>query len=114
VKDDRAYLLHIREEAARIATYTAQGSGVFLADTKTQDAVIRNLEIIGEAVKNVSSALKANHPDLPWRKIAGMRDKLIHGYFGVNLDLVWETVEREIPRLVSEVDQILEGGGVTR
>jgi uncharacterized protein with HEPN domain len=88
VKDDRVYLWHIRDCIDRILDYTRDGQGVFLADTKTQDAVIRNLEIIGEAVKNISGDLKSVYPDIPWQRIAGMRDRMIHEYFGVNLQIV--------------------------
>lgn len=82
-----------------ILDYTRDGQGAFLADSKTQDAVIRNLEIIGEAVKNISGDLKSVYPDIPWQRIAGMRDRMIHEYFGVNLQIVWERVEQDVPEL---------------
>ena len=88
MKDDRIYLLHIRDAIQSILQYTSPGKDHFFADRKTQDAVIRNLEIIGEATKRVSAPLKAAHPDISWKPIAGMRDKLVHDYFGVNLQLV--------------------------
>jgi uncharacterized protein with HEPN domain len=72
-----------------------------------QDATIRNLEIIGEAAKSLSEATRSRRADIPWRQIAGMRDKLIHQYFGVNLELVWSTVEIEIPRLKKAVEELL-------
>ena len=72
-----------------------------------QDATIRNLEIIGEAAKNLSETTRSRRADIPWRQIAGMRDKLIHQYFGVNLELVWKTVEIEIPRLKKAVEELL-------
>ena len=93
MKDDRVYLLHVRD--------------AFAVDRKTQDAVVRNLEIIGEAVKRVSDAAKDAHRDLPWRQIAGMRDKLIHDYFGVDLDLVWEVVDRHLPLLRERIETML-------
>ncbi len=89
MKDDCVYLLHVRDALEAIATYTVGGRDAFMADRKTQDAVIRNLEIIGEAVKRLSPSLTNAHPGVPWRQIAGMRDKLVHDYFGVDLDLVW-------------------------
>lgn len=107
MKDDRVYLLHIRDACERIVQYVAGGRDPFMADSKTQDAVIRNLEIIGEAVKNLSEPCRAGRPDVQWKRIAGMRDKVIHEYFGVNLELVCETVEREVPKLRSCVDQML-------
>ena len=79
-----------------------------MADRKTQDAVVRNLEIIGEAVKRLSPDLTGAHVDIPWRQIAGMRDKLIHDYFGVDLDLVWGVVEQELPALRTRLAAMLQ------
>ena len=95
MKDDRVYLLHIRDCLERIAHYTLDGRDAFFADTKTQDAVIRNFEVIGEAVKNLSQTYKNAHPDVPWKRIAGLRDLLIHRYFGVKLDTVWKVIEEK-------------------
>ena len=108
MKDDRIYLLHIRDAIHRIRDYTAAGKAAFLADTKTQDAVVRNLEVIGEAAKSVSEQLKATHESIPWKRVGGMRDKLIHEYFGVNLGIVWEVVEQELPVLEQKLRQILQ------
>jgi uncharacterized protein with HEPN domain len=109
MKDDRVYLLHILDSVGRILDYTRDGRDAFMADTKTQDAVIRNIEIIGEATKNLSDALKAAHTDIPWKQIAGMRDTLIHRYFGVKLDLVWQVVENDLPGFQARVAVILNG-----
>ena len=109
LKDDSIYLLHIRDTLRRIFDYAAAGRENFLQDTKTQDAVVRNLEVIGEAVRHVSEKLRARHPDVPWRRIAGMRDKLIHEYLGVDRVLVWEVVERELPGFQRKVEEILTG-----
>ena len=73
-----------------------------------QDAVIRNFEIIGEAVKNLSDTLKQEQPSIPWRRIAGMRDKLIHDYFGVDLVMVWKTIEEELPTLHKQIKTLLD------
>ena len=73
----------------------------FLEDTKTQDAVIRNIEIIGEAAKNLSDAARAKFPQVPWRQMAGSRDRLIHDYSGVNLEIVWQIVHEELPRILT-------------
>ena len=70
--------------------------------------MVRNLEIIGEAIKRVSVTLKETHPDTAWKPIAGMRDKLIHDYFGVNLQLVWEVVEKDLPVLKEKIVCLLE------
>lgn len=106
-RSDQDLLSDIQEAAQRIATYTAGMTyEAFLSDTKTQDAVIRNLEIIGEATKNLSSELRARYPELPWKGMAGVRDRLIHDYFGVNLDIVWQIVTAELLEVVAQVEAI--------
>lgn len=80
----------------------------FLADTKTQDAIVRNTEIIGEAAKAISERLRANSSHIPWKSMAGMRDRLIHYYFGVNLDIVWQVASVELPHLDSELARIAD------
>lgn len=88
-RTDRDFLSDIQEGVRRIVAYTmGMTYETFLMDTKTQDAVIRNLEIIGEATKNLSEHIRRKYPDVPWRSMAGVRDRLIHHYFGVNLDIV--------------------------
>jgi uncharacterized protein with HEPN domain len=108
VKSDRIYLLHIRDAVNRISEYTREGKDAFLARPIVQDAVVRNVEIIGEAVKNLSEPLKSNHPCVPWKRIAGMRDKMIHEYFGVDLHLVWQVVERDLAEFQTAVESILQ------
>ena len=80
----------------------------FVNDLKTQDAIIRNLEIIGEASKKLSPDIKEKHTNIPWKMIAGTRDRLIHGYFGVNIDIVWGIVTIDLPVLKREVNKIKE------
>ena len=105
---DGDYLRGIREAVRRIRMYTeGMTYSRFLADIMTQDAVIRNLEIIGEATKNLSEALRRKYPDVPWKGMAGVRDRLIHHYFGVNLDIVWDIVTGELHPLESQVESIL-------
>ena len=108
MKDDRVYLLHIQDALRQIRDYARDGESVFASDRKTQDAVIRNFEIIGEAVKNISEDMKSAHPEIPWRDIAAMRDKLIHEYFGVKLQLVWRTIQDNLPPFEQQVVSILE------
>lgn len=78
----------------------------FSKDTKTIYATVRAIEIIGEAVKNIPNSTRKKYPEIPWKQIAGMRDKVIHEYFGVKLERVWETVKRDIPRLKPLFDKI--------
>ncbi len=108
MKDDRIYLQHIRDAIHNILEYTREGQEVFFRDRKTQDAVIRNLEIIGEASRRLSQGLQDAYPDIPWRKIGDMRNKLIHEYFGVNLELVWEAVDHYLPNLQRQIEKILD------
>lgn len=107
-RTDRDFLSDIQEAIRRVGEYTAGMTyQAFLKDTKTQDAVIRNLEIIGEATKNLSKDLRERHPHIPWKGMAGVRDRLIHHYFGVNLDIVWQIVTDELPEVASELKSIL-------
>jgi uncharacterized protein with HEPN domain len=106
MKDDRVYLLHIRDAIERIESYTKGGRDEFFQKTLVQDGVIRNLEIIGEAVKNLSAELRGQHPQIPWAQIAGMRDVLIHDYFGVQLERVWNAVENRLPELKGHVNAL--------
>ncbi len=107
-KDHRVYLLHIRDAIRRILTYTAGGRQAFMADSQIQDAVIRNIEIIGEATKNVAQSFRVAHPNVPWKGMAGMRDKVIHDYFGVNLEIVWGAVQDTLPGLQQKIETILQ------
>ncbi|PWR69706.1 HepT-like ribonuclease domain-containing protein [Methanospirillum lacunae] len=107
MKDNRVYLLQMLDFIGKIESYTQGGRDEFMASQMIQDAVIRNFETIGEAVKQVSNQVKAEHPEIPWRNIAGFRDILIHRYMGVDLEAVWNVVVSEIPALKSVIIDIL-------
>jgi uncharacterized protein with HEPN domain len=107
MKEDRVFLLHILECAERIREYTQAGRSGFLQDRKTQDAVLRNFEVIGEAAKRVSSETRDLAAGIPWTRIAGFQDVLIHRYEGVDLEQVWQRVERDLPLLEEEVRQLV-------
>lgn len=96
------------EAIARIRRYVGRRRRAgFLDDTLLQDAVIRNIEIIGEAASRLSPEFAARHAGIPWRDIVGMRHRLIHGYLKVNLDTVWEVIERDLPALAPRLDALL-------
>jgi uncharacterized protein with HEPN domain len=103
------YLEHIRECVRRIEEYTSEGRERFMQSGLVQDAVMRNFEIIGEAVKQISDATRRKAPQVPWTRIAGFRDVLIHGYMGVDLDEVWSVVEKHLPELRLATERLLAG-----
>lgn len=105
---DALFLNHIKSAIADIRLFTTDGRSGFFADRKTQSAVIRQLEIIGEAVKNLSAALTETEVTVPWRQIAGARDRLIHAYFRVDLDAVWSMIEQDLPLLHTRVEELLK------
>lgn len=111
IERDRLFLAHIAEAIERIERFTADGRAAFMADEKTQSAVLRQLEIIGEAAKRISGSLKGSAADIPWREIAATRDRLIHGYFSVKLEIVWNVVARDLVGLKRRVADLLAGGG---
>jgi uncharacterized protein with HEPN domain len=106
-KDPRVYMAQILERIDRILNYTQAGREAFLDDPLVQDAVIRNLEVIGEAAKRVSDEYRDSHPTIPWRGLTSLRDVLIHQYEGVSLDEVWRIVEHELPSLREVISSIL-------
>ncbi|MDC3418382.1 DUF86 domain-containing protein [Aquibacillus salsiterrae] len=108
MKNDKIYLLHILECIESIESYIPNGENDFFSSKLIQDAVIRNLEIVGEATKRVSKDFRNQHPNVPWREMAGLRDVLIHDYFGVDNGIVWNVVEKEIPLLKDKITDILD------
>ena len=109
MKKDRVYLRHVLDAISDIENFMRGVSQEdFFENREKQYAVLRALEIIGEATKNLSDELKTKNPSVDWKNIAGMRDKLIHAYFGVNLPLVWETVKKDLPQLKLQAQKMLE------
>lgn len=108
-RNDIDLIQDIAESVARISLYTLNMEyEEFRKDKKTQDAVIRNIEIMGEATKKLSEDMRKDYPNIPWKNIAGTRDKLIHNYFGVNIDIIWSIVQIEIPSLLPKIERIYQ------
>ena len=109
IRDVQIFLEDILESIKKISNYTHGISyNEFFQDEKTQDAVVRNLEIIGEAVKNIPNDFKEKHLGINWKLIVGMRNKLIHRYFGVSQLIVWETIKTDISELKPKIEEISE------
>jgi uncharacterized protein with HEPN domain len=107
VKDDRLYVIHISEYLARIAQYVAGGRETFMNSTLIQDATLRNLQTIGQSVGHLSATLREAHPEVNWRNIVGLRNVLVHDYLGINLERIWDIIERDVPDLQHTVEAIL-------
>lgn len=108
LRRDRDYLMDIQDAISRILEYTAGMNWYeYLRDNKTQDAVIRNLEVIGEATKNLSEIFQGQHLDIPWKDMAGTRDRLTHHYLGINHEIVWQIVEQDLPGLKGQIEQLV-------
>ena len=106
--DDRSRLQHILEAIERIESYTKPGAESFFTNSMMQDAVIRNIQIIGEAARTLSDGFKQAHPDIPWREIAGTRNILVHEYFRVDLEIIWADVQKSLTHLKIAIQTHLE------
>jgi len=112
-RDSRQYLEDILEAVQRVETYLhGMTEDSFRSDARTIDAVVRNLEIIGEAVKRVPEAVRTRHPDIEWRRIGAMRDMLAHAYFSVDLAIVWDAAIHKLPILREQIAVLLARGNV--
>ena len=108
-RDYKVQLEDILEAAGKIRRYTLGLSReVFSADEKTLDAVIRNLEIVGEATKGVPDEIRLQHPEIDWKKIAGLRDILIHAYFGIDYEIIWDIIQTKLPVREEQIKQMLD------
>jgi len=108
-RDYKLYLKDILDAIAKIEDYTKDLSfEEFLKNNLVVDAVVRNFEILGEASKNISEEVKSQYPDIPWKEMAGMRDKIIHEYFGIDLEIVWKTAKIRLPQLSSLLKDIYD------
>ncbi|MBW4484509.1 MAG: DUF86 domain-containing protein [Tildeniella torsiva UHER 1998/13D] len=108
MKGDRLYLSNILECIGQIERYVEGGREVFFRDRMVQDAVVRNFEMMGEAVKRLSMKLRQENDDVPWRQMAGFRDMLIHDYLRVDVAEVWVVVEQDLPELKPKLAELLE------
>ncbi|MBN1216769.1 MAG: DUF86 domain-containing protein [Candidatus Lokiarchaeota archaeon] len=108
-KNELFFLINIKDSIELIENYVQNKSKEeFLNINILQDSIIRRLEIIGEAVKNINENIKIKYPDIQWKKISGMRDILIHQYFGVDLELTWEVIKKDIPTLKKQILDIID------
>ena len=106
-RDWRLFLRDIRESSARVLEYTAAMTREeFFEDRKTLDAVMRNLAIIGEAAKKIPTDIRRKHPEISWKKMAGLRDIVVHDYFGIDEDIIWDVISIRIPELKQHLDLI--------
>ncbi|MEW5759361.1 MAG: DUF86 domain-containing protein [Candidatus Thermoplasmatota archaeon] len=104
---DNDFLGDIKEAIENVIVYTKGFDfPCFMQDRKTQDAVVHNLEIIGEAAKNLSNNIRKKYPNIPWKKFAGIRDKIVHHYFGIKYDIVWQ-IKEELPNYLEEIKEII-------
>ncbi len=111
-KDNTVYLQHVLDAINTIEEYLhGINEEQFKATRLLQDGAIRQIEIIGEAVRHTSKDIRKTYPEIPWQDIAGMRDKLIHDYFGVDIEKVWYTVQEDLPTLKEHVIEILKDFG---
>ncbi len=107
-KDDTVYLRHILDAIELIEEYIhGLSENEFLSHSMTKDAVAREIEIIGEAANNISDEFQKKHPELPWAKMIGIRNKIVHEYFNVNFPIVWDTVQDDIPLLKEAIKKLL-------
>ena len=111
MKDDRLYIHHVLDCVRRIDQYCQNGEAAFRESELIQDAVLRNLQTLAESTQRISDRLKALHPEVDWRAIAGFRNLLVHDYLGINLERTWGIVAVHLPVLRSQMEAIRRGAG---
>jgi len=114
MREDRRRLLDILEAVERIEKYAAEGREAFAADELIQTWIVHHLQIIGEAVRHLSPELRGQYPEIPWLEIIGMRNILVHRYFGIDRDTTWNVVENDLPYLKKSISQMLAESGDER
>jgi uncharacterized protein with HEPN domain len=107
-REHRVYVHDIRSAIARIGEYSVEGKSRFLGDTKTQDAILYQLAIIGEAAAKLPRSMREAHPRIPWKAIIGMRNIIIHEYSGISMELVWATIRKDLPKLAMALARIVK------
>ncbi len=107
MRNDKAYINDILEAICRIEKYAAKGRAAYDAEELIQNWIVHHIQIIGEATGKISEAFKARHAEVPWTVIKAMRNVLVHFYFGIDLDKVWQTVEKDIPVLKMQIEALL-------
>ena len=113
INRDNLYLIHIRECLSRVTEYTTGGRDQFMDDTRTQDAVLRNLQIMGESTQRLSDALKAGCPQVEWSELAAFRNILVHNYMGMDLAEIWQIIQDDLPAFKQQIDAMLQGLNIT-
>jgi uncharacterized protein with HEPN domain len=107
-RDVLLLLSEIQSAALEVLEFTeGMSKDDVIADRKTKNAVIRSLEVMGEAAKGIPQTIRDKHPEIPWKEICGMRDVLIHQYFGINEDRLWEAIEKRVPAIVADISHII-------
>lgn len=109
MRDDRERLIDITEAIERIDKYSTRGRHAFNSDELIQTWIVHHLQILGEAIRGISTDFRDQHPEVPWSHIIAMRNILVHQYFGIDVDLVWSVVENDLPALRFEIARILAG-----
>jgi uncharacterized protein with HEPN domain len=113
VKDDSLYLIHTLECIGRIERYTTEGSAAFMDDTRTQDAVIHNLQTLAESTQHLSEELRRKYPEVEWRSIAAFRNVAVHDYLGIDLKQIWDIVSDDLPILKRQIEAIVKDLGIS-